>query len=227
MPATPYEIRNIPVFSTLTAEEVKQAALETDIREYRRGEIIYRERNHIHGIFAIHTGILKIYKTGMEGKEQIVKFVKQGDIIGFRSVLSGDLACTTAEMLEDGILEYIPKSVLLNLMQNNFMFTAALIRLICRELGEANEFIAIALPTGLGVLRNAVLVRCCDAVVAVRGAYGTLSEIAFALRMAVPVVGLDTWSVARNGQTDPGIHVAGSPRDAVRMAVELARKKIK
>ena len=88
----------------------------------------------------------------------------------------------------------------------------------------ANEFIDIALPTGLSAIRNAVLVRSCDAVIAICGGYGTLSEIAFALRLKVPVVGLQTWSVMRNRKPDPGIHVARTPEDAVKMALKLAAK---
>lgn len=86
----------------------------------------------------------------------------------------------------------------------------------------ANEFIDIALPTGLGAVRNALIVRACDAAIAIRGGYGTLSEIAFALRLGVPVVGLETWSVVRNGKTDQGIHVARTPKDAVEKALKLA-----
>jgi len=88
----------------------------------------------------------------------------------------------------------------------------------------ANGFIDIAIPTGLGPFRNALLVSSCDAVIAVHGAYGTLSEIAFALRLGIPVVGLHTWEVRRAGVTDPGIHIAHSARDAVALAVELARR---
>ena len=86
----------------------------------------------------------------------------------------------------------------------------------------ANEFIDIALPTGLGAIRNALLVRACDAVIAIRGGYGTLSEIAFALRLGVPAVGLQTWSVVQNGKADPGIHVATTPEEAVELALKLA-----
>jgi len=85
-----------------------------------------------------------------------------------------------------------------------------------------NEFIDIAIPTDLGAYRNALLVRSCDAVIAVHGAYGTLSEIAFALRLKVPVVGLNTWEVRRDGKADPGIHVAQTPEEAVEMALKLA-----
>ena len=86
----------------------------------------------------------------------------------------------------------------------------------------ANEFIDLAIPTGLGAFRNALLVRSCDAVIAVRGAYGTLSEIAFALRLGVPVVGLDTWELRRDGRVDSGIRVARDPAEAVETALRLA-----
>lgn len=87
---------------------------------------------------------------------------------------------------------------------------------------EANAFIDIALPTGLGAFRNMLLVRACDAVIAVRGEYGTLSEIAAALRLKVPVVGLHTWKLIRNGSEDPGLRVASSPKEAVDIALRLA-----
>ena len=90
----------------------------------------------------------------------------------------------------------------------------------------ANEFIDIAIPTDLGTYRNALLVRSCDAVIAIHGEYGTLSEIAFALRLNVPVVGLQTWEVHRDGVPDPGIHVAHTAEEAVALAVKLARKTL-
>ena len=85
----------------------------------------------------------------------------------------------------------------------------------------ANEFIDIAIPTDLGAYRNALLVRSCDAVIAVHGAYGTLSEIAFALRLGIPVVGLHTWSVSRDDETDTGIYVAKTAEEAVDSALRL------
>lgn len=87
---------------------------------------------------------------------------------------------------------------------------------------DANECIDISIPTGLGAYRNAVLVNACDVVIAIHGAHGTLSEIAFALRLGVPVVGLGTWEVHRNGQADPAIHVARSAGEAVQRALQLA-----
>src|SRR5829696_3715281 len=78
----------------------------------------------------------------------------------------------------------------------------------------ANEAVAVALPTGLGELRNGLIVRAADALVAIGGEWGTLSEIALALKAGKPVVGLASWELAR-----PGIEVAADPADAVARAL--------
>lgn len=89
---------------------------------------------------------------------------------------------------------------------------------------EANQFVDIAIPTGLGELRNGLVVRAADVVIAVAGEYGTLSEIGFALKTGKPVVGLGTWELARGGERDLGIVVAADPADAVERALALARR---
>ena len=60
---------------------------------------------------------------------------------------------------------------------------------------EANEWVTVAVPTGMGEARNALVVRAADAVIAVGGAWGTLSEIAFARKTGKPVVGVDSWDL--------------------------------
>ena len=80
---------------------------------------------------------------------------------------------------------------------------------------DANKWVTIALPTGLGELRNGLIVRAADAVVAVGGAYGTLSEVALALAAGLPVLGLDTWPI-------DGVQTVATPAEAVRRALELA-----
>jgi uncharacterized protein (TIGR00725 family) len=80
---------------------------------------------------------------------------------------------------------------------------------------HANPWVNIALPTGLGELRNGLIVRAADVAIAVGGAYGTLSEIALAMVGEVPVIGIDSWDVE-------GVQVVGSPQEAVRRALALA-----
>ncbi len=87
----------------------------------------------------------------------------------------------------------------------------------------ANPWVDVVIPTGLGEARNALVVRSVGALVAVDGEYGTLSEIALALRAGTPVVGLRTWSLVRpDGTVDPGIEVADDPPTAAVRALERA-----
>lgn len=88
--------------------------------------------------------------------------------------------------------------------------------------GAANPWVQVALPTGLGEARNTLVVRAADALVAIGGEYGTLSEIAFALKTGVPVVGLGTWELHRRGEVDPGVLVVATAQEAADTALRLA-----
>ena len=129
------------VFSTITPEENTFIELEKTCSNYKRGDVIYREGSRINGVFCIYSGILKIYKTGSDGKEQIVAFAKEGNIMGYRSVLSHEPACTTAQAIEDALICYIPASVIFDLIKTNGNFALSLMQLICNELNQANSYI--------------------------------------------------------------------------------------
>ena len=90
------------------------------------------------------------------------------------------------------------------------------------ERSEANAWVDVAIPTGLGEARNALVVRAADVLIAIRGEYGTLSEIALALKTGKPVVGLETWELSRRGEAATDIVRAASPADAVERALALA-----
>lgn len=85
---------------------------------------------------------------------------------------------------------------------------------------DAAPDVSVAIPTGIGEGRNLLIVRACEALIAIGGAYGTLSEIALALRLGKRVVGLGTWSIHPPGGhiDDPAILRAESADDAVRIA---------
>jgi uncharacterized protein (TIGR00725 family) len=84
---------------------------------------------------------------------------------------------------------------------------------------DANAFVDVPIVTGLGEARNAMVVRSGRAVIAIGGEYGTLSEIAFALKFGIPVVGLATWQLAREGKIVPAIVEAKSAKEAVEAAL--------
>ncbi len=90
------------------------------------------------------------------------------------------------------------------------------------ERGGANPYVDVPIVTGMGEARNVIIARTAQAVIAVGGSYGTLSEIAYSLGFGTPVVGLRTWTMEREGHPDPPISYASAPREAVRQALVLA-----
>lgn len=87
-----------------------------------------------------------------------------------------------------------------------------------------NEHVEFAVYTGLGYARNIMVVLSGEAIIAIDGSYGTLSEIAYALIHEKPIVGLDTWDFAYHGHDGERIARASSPAEAVKMAIELAKQ---
>ena len=90
---------------------------------------------------------------------------------------------------------------------------------------EANPFVQYIIPTGLGYARNIIVAQSTQAVIALDGSYGTLSEIALALHKGIPVIGLRTWQLFLDGKEDAGITVAATPKEAVRLALKAIKSR--
>ncbi len=135
------DLSGFQLFKKLTDQEYAQLNFDKTCSLYKKGNIIYREGSRLTGFYCITRGILKIFKTGIDGKEQIIRFAKKGDIIAYRSLLSQELACTTAKVIEEAVLCHIPYQTLLYLIQNNWQFSHHMLQIVCRELREANAYI--------------------------------------------------------------------------------------
>jgi len=77
----------------------------------------------------------------------------------------------------------------------------------------ANPWVQIAIPSGIGIARNSIIVRACRAAVAIGGKYGTLSEIAYALDLHIPIFGIGTWEI-------PGVRAVSTPEAAMAGIIE-------
>ena len=86
---------------------------------------------------------------------------------------------------------------------------------------SANEYVKIPIVTGIGHARNMAVVKSAQAVIAVGGSYGTLSEIGHALQSGLPVIGLETWGISRKGKDKSPIIEAKTAAEAVEKALEL------
>lgn len=84
---------------------------------------------------------------------------------------------------------------------------------------DANKWVDIPIVTGMGVARNVIIVRTSDSIIAINGGYGTLSELAIASNLGVPIVGLKTWEIK-----ELPITRVNTPKEAVELAIKLAGK---
>ncbi|HEV8309584.1 MAG TPA: TIGR00725 family protein [Methylomirabilota bacterium] len=91
--------------------------------------------------------------------------------------------------------------------------------------GDANRWVTLPIVTGMDQARNVILVRSCHAIVAIGGMYGTLSEIALALKLGIPVVGLGTWRLRQPQGRRVPLTAALTPEDAVARALRAARRR--
>ena len=87
---------------------------------------------------------------------------------------------------------------------------------------DANPYVDVPIVTGMGEMRNVIIIKSAEAVIAVDGEYGTLSEIGHALKRGIPVIGLETWTIARGSEVDDAIIVARDAADAVEKAMAMS-----
>jgi len=89
---------------------------------------------------------------------------------------------------------------------------------------EANPYVDIPIVTGIGEMRNVIIIKSAQAVIAIDGGYGTLSEIGHALKRGIPIIGINTWQLSKSGEKpDDGIIVAEDAADAVQKALDAIR----
>jgi len=186
--------RNNPLFKYLQADELVGLGLEKGCNFYKRGDIIYHEGIRLGGIYCINKGVVKIFKSGIDGREQIIRFAKEGDIIGFRSVLINEPACTTSKVIEDAIICFIPANKFLELVKQNSDFSMGLMRLSCKELGESNKYI-------LDIAQKNVRERLAEVLLLLLEKFGTdedgVLDIILTREELASIVGTATESVIR------------------------------
>ncbi len=182
------------LFRHLTNEQLATLNFDKSCQFYHRGDYVFHEGNRATGCYCVHSGIIKLYKTGFEGKEQIIIFAKKGDIIGYRSVIGSEPFCTTARVHEDASLCFIPSDVLHKLIQQNHSFSLAMLKLACKELGEANSLIT-------DIAQKTVKERLAEILLVLRTSFGTDSDgflrIVLTREELSNIVGTATESVIR------------------------------
>lgn len=131
--------RATSIFSETTTGDLAVLSDSKTCRHLKRGDIVYSEGAVPHGVFCIHQGTVKILRTGESGREGILRLVKEGGVLGYRSLLSGEEYDNTAVALEDSRICFIPRSHFVDLISKRPELSSKVLALLSNELKNAEE----------------------------------------------------------------------------------------
>jgi CRP-like cAMP-binding protein len=135
-------VRDMNSLKTVTADNLKEINHKKTTIHFQKGEVIFSEGNTLRGVYCLHSGKCKMTKLAPNGKEQIVRFIRKGEMVGHRSVISNSVAHLTVTALEDMEVCFIPKQEILDMFKNNSDFSLGIAQSIAEDLDEANSSIA-------------------------------------------------------------------------------------
>jgi CRP-like cAMP-binding protein len=132
-------VRELSSLKALNKEELLRIAECKTSRTIKKGEHIFEEGDIVNGVYCITSGICKMSKLSANGKDQIVKLIKAGELLGQRSMISDEPANLSAVALEDMEVCFIPKIEILNFFDTNNKFSMNLMKTICGDLKESSD----------------------------------------------------------------------------------------
>jgi CRP/FNR family transcriptional regulator, polysaccharide utilization system transcription regulator len=159
------ESRAKSIFCTIHESDVEAINSSKRGSNYKKGQIIFNQHSAPHGIFVIYSGKVKVFQLAENGKEQIVRMVKEGDIIGYRALLSNENYSSTAEALVDSNICFIPKELFFGIMNKNSSITEGLMQYLTKDLKHAESKIT-------GLAQKSVKERMAEALLFIKETYG-------------------------------------------------------
>lgn len=131
-------IRHFNSFKSLSTEELTCISDSKTEMIFKKGQVVFTEGSTINGVFCVKTGKCKLSKLNSNGKEQIVRFVKGGDVLGYRSVIADEPVTLTVTALDDMNACFIPKSDIFEALEKNPKFIMDMMKTACSDLKDAN-----------------------------------------------------------------------------------------
>ncbi|WP_246538937.1 Crp/Fnr family transcriptional regulator [Litoribacter ruber] len=131
--------RKLSMFANLTEEELKKITAAKNMISHKKGQTLFYEGTKPLGIFCVRSGVVKTVKAASNGKEQLIHLAKEGDFLGYTSLLSDDVYSSTSTIVKDAKVCFIPKEAFLEVLRNDVQFHYRVTENICRDLGNMEE----------------------------------------------------------------------------------------
>lgn len=127
------------IFGILSAEEEEMLNAEKIPEIYSRGDVVFEEGHYPKGLFCISQGKVKVTKIGDEGRDQIVRIDKRGEVLGYRSLFGKEPYSATATALEQSVICFIPSTVIFDFMRSNSDLAFRMMEIMAKDLKTAEE----------------------------------------------------------------------------------------
>lgn len=134
-------VRQFNSLRAMNKEELKKVSDAKTTREIKKGEVIFKEGEKLKGVYCVSNGVSKLSQLSSNGKDQIVKLVTKGEILGQRSVIAEEPANLSAKALSDMKVCFIPKDIITNTLHKNPDFTYEVLRHMAHDLKDADDVI--------------------------------------------------------------------------------------
>ena len=127
------------LFSNCSEPELGHLTEHKVCNRYPKGQVLVFEGNRPMGLYCVKGGTFKVYKTSLDGKEQILRFVRSGEFIGYRSLIADEPYGASVEAIEDSQVCFIPREYFLEMLKRNSSLSQAMMQTLCHELGILQE----------------------------------------------------------------------------------------
>ncbi|MBI3541429.1 MAG: Crp/Fnr family transcriptional regulator [Deltaproteobacteria bacterium] len=131
--------RVLGVLCSIDKQGLQDCSDHKTTNSYKKGQVIFYEGNQAYGLYCIFAGRVKLYKTGVDGRQQIVRIAGPGDLLGYRSLFADEPYAATSETLEDATICCIDKTAFFPLLSKNPELALNVIKKLSRELREAED----------------------------------------------------------------------------------------
>ncbi len=135
-------VKNHSIFAVLQKDDLHEISFNKGCSFYKRGQAIFQEGSRPIGAFCINSGKVKVSKIGDEGREQIVRLSKKGDVVGYRALISGENYTASATALDDCVICQIPKSIFHEILRKNPELSLKVMQLLSHDLKESEKKMA-------------------------------------------------------------------------------------
>lgn len=196
---TPCELcasRKYSLFSDLPEAQICTISDHKNLISHRKGQILYYEGTKPLGIFCINAGVVKVYKTASNGKEQIIHLAQKGDFLGYAALLGEENYSNSAMIIEDAKICFVPKEAFINSLLHNTQFSRRVAKALSHEIGVMEEKLTDATQKSIRERLAFVLLQLGNSY-GVEGAGSQKIDLILSREEIAGIVGTATESVIR------------------------------